>query len=144
MMTPFLARSLCLHTTEIIFGFKLSAKINCKKAKGLICVSKSYTTFTSLVHKSLRKHAYANLLKILQPNKDNFQIKNSDIFFYIPAKTIDCGYSLEPPLPGGSNEYPQSLFLSRIKENNAYPCKPQFYCIKVGLKGGQIYIGKFS
>ena len=31
------------------------------------------------------------------------------IFFYF-AKNIDCGYSLEPPRRGGSNEYPQSKF----------------------------------
>ena len=35
---------------------------------------------------------------------------------------------------GGSNEYPHSTFLSRDKENNVYPCKPQFYYIKVGFK----------
>ena len=35
-------------------------------------------------------------------------------------------------LRGGSNEYPQSMFLSRNKKNNVYPCKPQFYYIKVG------------
>ena len=45
---------------------------------------------------SLRKHAYSNILKILQPNKENFQMKTSDIF-YISAQNIDCGYSLEPP-----------------------------------------------
>ena len=45
---------------------------------------------------ALRKHAYSNTLKILQPEKGNFQIKNSDIF-HIPAQNIDCGYSLEPP-----------------------------------------------
>ena len=27
-------------------------------------------------------------------------------FFYITAQNIDCGYSLEPPRRGGSNEYP--------------------------------------
>ena len=27
--------------------------------------------------------------------------------FLISAQNIDCGYSLEPPLRGGSNEYPQ-------------------------------------
>ena len=32
-----------------------------------------------------------------------FQIKKSDIF-HISAKNIDCGYSLEPPRRGGSNE----------------------------------------
>ena len=54
-----------------------------------------------------------------------------------PRRNIDCGYSLEPPLRGGSNEYPQSMFLSRNKKSNIYPCKPQFY-IKVGFKGVKI------
>ena len=66
-----------------------------------------------------------------------FHIKNSDIF-HISAQNIDCGYSLEPPHRGGSNEYPQSMFLSRNNENNVYPCKPQFYHIKVGFKGVNI------
>ena len=70
-------------------------------------------------------------------------MKNSDIF-PISAQNIDCVYSLEPPQGGGSNEYPQSMFLSRNKKNNIYPCKPQFYCIKVGSEGGQNYIGMFS
>ena len=30
--------------------------------------------------------------------------------FLISAQSIDCGYSLEPPRRGGSNEYPQSMF----------------------------------
>ena len=30
------------------------------------------------------------------------------------------------------------MFLSRNKRNNVYPCKPQFYHIKVGLKGIKI------
>ena len=66
-----------------------------------------------------------------------FQIKNSDIFHF-SAKNIDCGYSLEPPRRGGSNEYPQSMFLSRNNKNNVYPCKLQFYYIKVGFKGVKI------
>ena len=68
---------------------------------------------------------------------ENFQIKNSDIF-HNSAQNIDCGYSLEPPRRGGSNEYPQFMFLSRNKKNNVYPCKPQFYFIKVGFKGVNI------
>ena len=32
------------------------------------------------------------------------------IIFLILLKNIDCGYSLEPPRRGGSNEYPQSMF----------------------------------
>ena len=86
---------------------------------------------------SLRNHAYSNILKISSPKTENFQMKNSDIF-PISAQNIDCGYSLEPSRRGGSNEYPQSMFLSRNKKNNIYPCKPQFYYIKVGFKGVKI------
>ena len=64
-------------------------------------------------------------------------MKNTDNF-HISAQNIDCEYSLEPPRRGGSNEYPQSMFLSRDKKNNVYPCKPQFYYIKVGFKGVKI------
>ena len=64
--------------------------------------------------------------------------KNFDSF-RISAQNIDCGYSLEPPQRGGSNEYPQSMFLSRYQKINVYPCKPQFYYIKVGFKGSKIY-----
>ena len=54
------------------------------------------------------------------PKSENFQIKNFDIF-HISAQNIDCGYSLELPRRGGSNEYPQSMILSRSKKNNLYP-----------------------
>ena len=33
-----------------------------------------------------------------------------NVFFLISAQKQDCGYSLEPPRRGGSNEYPQSMF----------------------------------
>ena len=38
------------------------------------------------------------------------------LFFLFLLKTIDCGYSLEPPHRGGSNEYPQSMFWAEIWE----------------------------
>ena len=47
-------------------------------------------------------------------------------------------YSLEPPRRGCSNEYPHFMVLSKNKKNNVYPCKPQFYYIKVGFKGVKI------
>ena len=77
----------------------------------------------------LRKHAYSNILNILSPKNENFQIKSSDMF-HIAAQSIDSGYSLEPP----SNEFPQAMLLSRNKKNNVYPCKPKFYYIKMGCK----------
>ena len=53
----------------------------------------------------LRKHAYSNILRILPPKTENFQMKNSGSF-HISIQNIDCGYSLEPPPRGSSNEYP--------------------------------------
>ena len=66
-----------------------------------------------------------------------FSDKNSIFFFFfhISAQNIDCGYYLELPWWGSSNEYPQSMFLSRNKKNNVYLCKTQFYYIKVRFKG---------
>ena len=40
---------------------------------------------------------------------EKFQIKNSDSFD-VSAQNIDCGYSLEPPRWGGSNEYHNLCF----------------------------------
>ena len=54
-----------------------------------------------------------------------FRYKNSDVF-HISAQNIDCGYSLEPPRRGGSNEYPQSMFLSRNKKIIYTPVNPSF------------------
>ena len=67
-----------------------------------------------------------------------FSDKNSDIF-HISSQNIDCGYSLEQPHIGGSNEYPQFMFLSRNKKNNVYDCKLKFDYIKVGFKGSKLY-----
>ena len=50
-----------------------------------------------------------NILKFSPPKTENFQIKKSDIF-HISAQNIDCGYSLEPPRRGGSNEYQNLCF----------------------------------
>ena len=80
---------------------------------------------------------HSNMLKNLSPKQENFQKKKSDIF-HIPARNINCGYSLERPQRDCSNEYPQSMFFSKIRKNNVYLCKPQFYYIKVGFKGVKI------
>ena len=77
---------------------------------------------------TLRKHAYSNILKILLQKNENFQIKNVYIL-HISNQNIDCGYSLEPPPQGGSNDYPQSMFLNRNKKNNVImytPVNPSF------------------
>ena len=75
---------------------------------------------------------YAEIFKVVK--NENFQKKNFDIFL-IFAQNTDCGYTLEPPQRGGSNEYPQSMFWSKNKKNRYTPAKPQFLYIKVGFKG---------
>ena len=55
-------------------------------------------------------------------------MKNCDIFL-IFAQNIDCGYS-EAVLTSTHN----LRFGAKIRKK-VYPCKPQFYYIKVGCKG---------
>ena len=57
---------------------------------------------------------------------ENFQIKKNSDMFHISAKNIDCGYSLEPPRRGGSNEYPQSMFLAKSKKIKHIPVNPSY------------------
>ena len=64
---------------------------------------------------SLRKHAYTNILKLLPPKTENFQLNNFDIF-HISALNIDCGYSLEPPRRGGSNKNHNLCFRAEIRK----------------------------
>ena len=53
----------------------------------------------------------------------NFQMKKCGNFI-IFAQNIDCRYTLEPPHWGGSNEYPQSMFLSKKKKIMYTPVNP--------------------
>ena len=57
--------------------------------------------------------------------KWKFSDENSDIF-HIFAQNIDCGYLLEPPRRGGSNEHSQSMFLSRKRTIMYTPVNPGF------------------
>ena len=55
------------------------------------------------------------------------------IIFVISAQNIDCGYSLEPPRWGGSNEYPQSMFWAEITKIS------EFLSEKLPFFGGKIF-----
>ena len=74
---------------------------------------------------ALRKLVHAIYRDFLALKNENFQLKNSDIFL-IFAQNIDCGYTLEPPRRGGSNEYPQSMFWSKNKKTRYTPAYPSF------------------
>ena len=67
-----------------------------------------------------RKHAYI-ILTLLNPY---YIVKlgwlRYTVFFLFLLKNIDCGYSLEPPRRGGSNEYPQSMFWAEIWKISDY------------------------
>ena len=45
---------------------------------------------------------------------------------------MDCGYSLEPPRRGGSNEHPQCMFWAEIWK------LPEFFIWKFSCFGGKI------
>ena len=69
------------------------------------------------VKKSFHTITKTHLFKYIEnfsTKKWKFSDKNSDIF-HISAQNIDSGYLLELPHWGISNEYPQSMFLSRNK-----------------------------
>ena len=74
---------------------------------------------------------YTEIFKVVK--NENFQKKMFDIFL-IFAQNINCGYTLEPLQRDGSKEYLQSMFWSKNKKQQQYPCNPQFYYIKVGNK----------
>ena len=68
---------------------------------------------------------------------------NHLIFFLLLDENLCCGYSLEAPQRGASNEYPQHMFSASNKKN--YPSrkhfvslKPNFYIVKLGFTG--VYI----
>ena len=78
-----------------------------------------YTLPTSLVRPSviITKTCLYNV----DPLKPHFYIVKLGftgvyIIFLISAQNIDCGYSLEPPRWGSSNEYPQSMFWAEIRK----------------------------
>ena len=74
----------------------------------------AYITLVKKLH--YEDNAYSNILKILPPRNKNFQIKKKSHSFHISALKMDCGHSIEPPRRGGSNEYPQSMFLAGLRK----------------------------
>ena len=55
------------------------------------------------------------------------------IIFLISAQNIDCGYSLEPPRRGDSNEYQQSMFWAEIRKIS------EFFIWKFSVFGREIF-----
>ena len=115
-------RSVILSNSRVLNDLHIQEwvqKLNSSsKGKSYNCFKEdlSFENYLLNLDKTLRQYAYSNILKISPPTNWKFSDKNSDIFIFL-LKT---------------------LFLSRNKKNNVYPCKPQFYYIKVGFKGVKI------
>ena len=82
-----------------------------------------------------RKVIMKTRLYNLDPLKPHFYIVKLGLtgvytIFLISAQNIDCGYSLEPPRRGGSNEYPQSIFWAEIRKiSNFFYLKILFFLV---------------
>ena len=70
----------------------------------------------------LKRRGLTELIKL----KKFERAERTFVIFLIFAQNIDCGYTLEPPCRGGSNEYPQSMFWSKNKKNRYTPAYPSF------------------
>ena len=112
-----MSTTMCFHEEirKIMALFRLIDRINalhrqriprsdCSQNQNAEPASSSFTTnkyiylFLMKTHmiliRSITKHTYSNILKILPPKYENFLIKNSNIF-HVSAQNIDCGYTLE-------------------------------------------------
>ena len=74
----------------------------------------------------ITKTCPCNIHRFFSGSKIENFIGNFFYIFLIFAQNIDCGYKLEPPRRGGSNEYPQSMFWSKNKKNRYTPAYPSF------------------
>ena len=57
------------------------------------------------------------------------------------SQNIDFGYTLLPPRRGGSNEYSQSMFLSKNKKNSYTPTYNSFYAPNFEENEGAYWFG---
>ena len=60
-------------------------------------------------------------MKILPPETENFKIKKLIFFVFLTSTHNLC-------------------FWAEIRKNNVYLCKPPFYYVKVGFRGGGVKI----
>ena len=67
-----------------------------------------------------------------------------NLFFLFLLQNIDCGYSLEPPQGGGSNVYPQSMFVLSKNNNNIKKNFNRNFSFFTNLKISVYCVGMFS
>ena len=89
------------------------------------CISKDAFSCAQRKLIIMKTRLFKYIKKISPPKTENIRIKNSGIF-HISAENIDCGYSLEPPRRGGSNEYSQYKFSAELRKIIYTPVNPSF------------------
>ena len=103
----------------------------------------SYWRTPDTVHFMLSKQKLEYITKTclynFDPLKPHFYIVKLGftgvcIIFLVSAQNIDCGYSLEPPRRGGSNEYPPSRFCAEIWKIS------EFFIWKFSVFGDKIFL----
>ena len=85
----------------------------------------------------LWKRAYSNTLKCYHQKNWKFSDNFFLSFSYFCSKHR-LWVLIRTASPRRFKRVPTIYVLSRNKKNNVYPCKPQFYYIKVGFKGLKI------
>ena len=86
---------------------------------GLLHSSTDRASESEAVHCITKTYMYLYNFDPLKPHVYVVKLGFTGVYviFLISAQYIGCGYSLEAPRRGGSNEYPQSMFLSRNMKN---------------------------
>ena len=95
-------------------------------------------------HPMVQGHITKTCLYNFDPLKPHFYIVKLGftgvyIIFLISAPNIDCGYSLEPPRRGGSNEYPQYMFWAEIRKISEFFLSEKFQFLEMNCS---IYLNR--
>ena len=139
-MLPWRNKKKCYVNTPLIWSYDKKAQIIMKSDQGLLCSStQNYTvcayvgcegrgwsgtvlfTYSITELKKQLFFFFFNRKKNWHFSNFYFHIKTCceylfETYFLILTQRINCGYSLEVPQWGTSNEYPQCLFFMEIQE----------------------------
>ena len=93
--------------------------------KSLFILIESILLHVTSEHYENRPMQYTAIFVTFKNNETFIGKKKIDKFHFF-AQNIDCGYMLELPCRGSSNNYPQSMFWIKNKENRYTPAYPSF------------------
>ena len=93
---------------------------------------------------SLRKHAYAIYRDFFGYIKMKISPEKKIDILNMFAQNIPCGYTLDAPRQGGSNEYPQCMYWSKSKNEIGISLRIPFLLYKSGVQWSIHYTDMFS